>query len=204
IAAASTVCFYEHCLVFDREIALVWRRPWTPLQILVLFNQYMAQASILYLTLGAQGYKFFMLAVWCKISLVYFGIVGLLSAASVQFALLFRVYSLWDNRRFVKLMLTGGFIVCYGIAVVASIEDIRVLEDQLMYIPQADVCSLKLTSDFMIGIWSGILSYDIFVLCLLIANALSRPRRQNFEIIRQLGRDGVMRFIVGVYHPTVR
>lgn len=43
----------------------------------------------------------------------------------------------------------------------------------------------------IIGVWAGMVTFDIFVLVMLFINAVNRPYRENSEIIQSLRRDGI-------------
>ena len=47
LAAAATLTLWDHVLTLGREFQLLWRRPWAPLQHLLLANRYGAILGML-------------------------------------------------------------------------------------------------------------------------------------------------------------
>ncbi|KAI0952858.1 hypothetical protein AcW1_007227 [Taiwanofungus camphoratus] len=48
-AVAVTCSLWNHLINVDREIKFVWRPPWSFLQLLVMFNLYGGQASLIFI-----------------------------------------------------------------------------------------------------------------------------------------------------------
>ncbi|PCH37058.1 hypothetical protein WOLCODRAFT_128032, partial [Wolfiporia cocos MD-104 SS10] len=193
----ATVSLWDHCLTIDREASLAWRRPWTSLQALVMSNLYMARGSIMCLAfMTADNSKALITTTRCRAILVYLSIMGTMSAATMQFALLLRVYTLWDSRKIIKTALVFGFVICYSVTVYSIAEVIRLLVGRIYYSSHIGSCVLTSSTTYITGVWGGIVAYDLFVGIMLIGNVLSTPRRHNSEIITRLGRDGAAVFLV--------
>jgi len=46
----------------------------------------------------------------------------------------------------------------------------------------------------LIGVWAGMVTFDLFVLAMVFANAVNKPYRQNMEVVHSLYRDGIKYF----------
>lgn len=46
--SALTLALWEHLLTFDREVSLIWFRPWGLTKIIYCFNRYAVNAALLY------------------------------------------------------------------------------------------------------------------------------------------------------------
>ncbi|KAH9921465.1 uncharacterized protein B0H18DRAFT_1188906 [Fomitopsis serialis] len=151
-AVAVTLTLYERLLVFEKEVELIWRQPWSALPILVLLDMYGRQASMLF------------------IAYVVSGISTNISDSLCQAF----------NR----------FIATYGLLSTASIQSTA------QYNEVYHACGVPHRPLYLIGAYAGTLAYYIYVMILLVINSLNRPRKRDFEIIKNLYRDGVWTLLV--------
>ncbi|KZT67591.1 hypothetical protein DAEQUDRAFT_672872 [Daedalea quercina L-15889] len=201
-AVAVTITLYDRLLVFRREIELIWRQPWSTLSILVLVDMYGRQASMLYIAYSASTpVRSGALTRWsrCQAFNRFIATYGLLSTASVQFALILRIYTLWDNRRVITVALIGGFILFYGITLAFAVISTVQTSAKAHYYNTYRACGLPAKPTYLIGAYAGILGYYVYILFLLVLNSLNRPRRRDLEIIKNLYRDGVWTLVVCVH-----
>ncbi|KAH9919142.1 uncharacterized protein B0H18DRAFT_1122702 [Fomitopsis serialis] len=194
-AVAVTLTLYERLLVFEKEVELIWRQPWSALPILVLLDMYGRQASMLFIAYVVSG-----ISTNISDSLLAFNrfiaTYGLLSTASIQFVLVLRIYGLWDNRRIITIALVGGFVVFYGITVAFAVVSTIQTSATAQYNEVYHACGVPHRPLYLIGAYAGTLAYYIYVMILLVINSLNRPRKRDFEIIKNLYRDGVWTLLV--------
>lgn len=201
---AVTLSLFDHVLTFRKELDLVWlqRGPWSIMQLVVVMNRYGGEASMLYLAYMFSGLMPLSTSS-CHGLVIVLSVYCILGSALSQFVLLLRVYALWDNRRSVKYALYIGFMVCLGISLGFAITIGHNLLHSIVYfkIQHFEACVINSTSRqvnfalYAIGLWGGMLLYDVFVFVTLVANALSRPRRNNSEIVTNLSRDRIFTFL---------
>jgi len=200
-AVAITISIWEHILNFDQEVSLVWRHPrsWSALQTIVMLNRYMGELSLLFIAYTLADFRGPISTSTCHAFVVLISIYGVLGSALSQFLLLLRAYSLWDNRKSVKYALIGGFVVCLTISVSFAIVVTKQAFEEISYSRLLNFCVVTSTSrrlpDYTIGVWGGMLLYDVYVFSILIANAMNQPRRHDSEILTNLRRDGALSFL---------
>ncbi|PCH40580.1 hypothetical protein WOLCODRAFT_68658, partial [Wolfiporia cocos MD-104 SS10] len=198
IVVAVTVSILDHLVNFRREILFVWKQPWSAAHALVTFNRYAGQASLLFIAILWQYNRNILRFIRsCKAFAILNGVYCIINSATSQFILILQVYGLWDNRKSVKHALIGGFIVCFTCSMIfVLITEMNRITAQLSYSSFLSACIITSKPVYVIGIWGGMTMYDLFVLALLVANTLSRPRRYDSEILTNLFRNGLWSFLV--------
>lgn len=197
-AVALTVSLWDHFLNFSKEVDLVWRRPesWSALQAIVMINRYGEEIGVFFIAYVLSNFRPAIEDSTCHGFVVVVVIYGILCSALSQFALLLRAYSLWDNRKTIRHALVGGFVVCFSISMALSVCVARIAFGQLQYSRLFNICMISPNATdqsltyYSLGAWGAMLLYDIYVVFILIANAMNRPRRHDSEIIKNLSRDG--------------
>jgi len=195
-AVAVTLTLYDRLLLLKKEIELIWRQPWSALSVLVLIDMYGRQASMLFIAYVVSGISTNISDSLCQSFNRFIATYGLLSTASIQFALILRIYSLWDNRRIITIALIGGFVVFYGITAAFAIVSTIQTSADAQYNGPYHACGVPQRPLYLIGAYAGTLAYYIYVIILLVINSLNRPRKRDFEIIKNLYRDGVWTLLV--------
>ncbi|KAI0927568.1 hypothetical protein AcV5_008070 [Taiwanofungus camphoratus] len=194
-AVAVTCSLWNHLINVDREIEFVWRPPWSFLQLLVMFNLYGGQASLIFIVYVLGDLRPPLHLSMCKAYVLFVCVYGTLSTGSTQFALLLRVYALWDNRKEIKYALITGFIICYSLSVGFAVATMQKFFNKLQYSMSLDSCFLPEKADYLIGVWGGMTLYDVYILMFVVVNVLNKPRRRDSEIVTNLIRDGALTFM---------
>lgn len=110
-------------------------------------------------------------------------------------ALILRVYGLWDNRKIAKRLLIGGFVVCYSLTTAfVVLFVVQADRDGITYSAAVNSCVLG-NSTYLTGVLGGMALFDLYVIILLVVSTLSRPRRNDAEIVNNLKRDGFLAFL---------
>ncbi|PCH40444.1 hypothetical protein WOLCODRAFT_16532 [Wolfiporia cocos MD-104 SS10] len=172
-AAALTISLWEHVLNLEEEIELVWHQPWSLLQMLVMVNRYGSEATLIFAAYTSHR---------C------------LQARPIEYDRNLAV--LWENLKTVKYALIAGFAICFAITSVCSVANVLEIHDSLKYVEAIHACYLTAKSRYSIGVWGGMVLYDVYVFTLLLVNALSHPRRHDSEILAILSRNGALTFLV--------
>ncbi|CCM04079.1 uncharacterized protein FIBRA_06238 [Fibroporia radiculosa] len=123
------------------------------------------------------------------------GFYGVLNVGVVQFLVLYRVYVVWDNRTRIRNALLSGYALAIAAGIVFTIIAVVQVAPHSLYSSELGSCLFTTKSYYLIGSWSAMLFYDIYVSLLLVGNSLNKPRRHNTEILRNLYRDGILSFL---------
>ncbi|KAH9920289.1 uncharacterized protein B0H18DRAFT_881198, partial [Fomitopsis serialis] len=196
LAAALSCSLYDHAINAAREIELVWRQQWSRLQIIVMLNTYLMEASLIIIAYGILRSQDVTHRDRCEAFVIFIGTFSTLSSGCQEFALLLHVYALWDSRKQAKYALIAGFIVCYGASVAFTLVTMIQLSGKMQYNSDLQSCVVPEKPTFLSGAWAGMVAYDVYVFVLTVLNALNRPRKKNVEIVSRLKRDGVVTFLV--------
>ncbi|PCH40554.1 hypothetical protein WOLCODRAFT_67498, partial [Wolfiporia cocos MD-104 SS10] len=197
VAVALTISLWDHALTIGDEIELVWRQPWTFLQLLVMINRYCGEASLIFI-----AYTFLRthITTRCRAFGILVGAYCIINSASSQFALLLRIYGLWDGRKVVKYALVIGFVICFGITLTFAVATLGQTLDSLRYLQIINSCTTSAKLKSIVGVWGGMVLYDVYVFLLILTNEFTRPHRRNIDIIKALSRDGALTFLVRDIH----
>jgi len=189
-----TLMFYEHSLSLGEEIELIWLGRWSVLSAFVLADLYMREIGMLFVASVISGFVELSMQM-CTSLMKFILFYGVLSTASIHTIILFRVYTLWDDRKNISYALMGGFVVCFGATVVFVVLAGIQLIGGMRYVAEANTCSFEKRSWYLTGAWSPMVLYDLYVLLLLCVNVLSRPRKTDSQLAMMLYRDGFLMFL---------
>ncbi|KAH9913013.1 uncharacterized protein B0H18DRAFT_1050972 [Fomitopsis serialis] len=193
-AAALTLSLWDHALTFGREVQLLWRLPLSPLQMLLLVNRYGAEISMIFIASNIGWGMPLVTVMVCEGISVLITVYCIINSASSQFSILFYLYKLFDSKCLYRRALVGGFIVCFSVSITFGILSVRQTFDMLRHSNDI-LCVESLRRELAIGMWSGMVAYDIFVFLLLVVNAIHQPRRRDSEIVNRLLHGGAFVFL---------
>ncbi|KZT66450.1 hypothetical protein DAEQUDRAFT_730290 [Daedalea quercina L-15889] len=194
--ACISLMLYDHALSLGEEIELVRRRTRSRVALLLLIDVVLRECGILFFAIGTSGFIDIGEQVSeCYALIIFIMFYGSLSAASAHSIVLYRIFILWDNRKFISYTLISGFFLCFGATVVLSVFEGERLSDQFTYISHACIFSSS-RSKYMIAVWCPMVIYNFCVLVFLFVGILGNPRRQDSQIVFLLYRDGFLMFMV--------
>ncbi|KAH9934404.1 uncharacterized protein B0H18DRAFT_558551 [Fomitopsis serialis] len=116
----------------------------------------------------------------CASFTVFAVVYGLFSNASVHSYILFRLYRIWDDRKFVK----------YVLGLTAEVQYV-----QFHAINQAATCVFPKKSWYLVGSWAGMVAFDLIALAMVTLSSLMTPRRPNTAIVGVLYKQGFLTFL---------
>ncbi|KAF8993389.1 hypothetical protein BDQ17DRAFT_1368452 [Cyathus striatus] len=177
LSAASFICvLWDHMLTFDQEIESIWkyRRRDTMYNILVpkvsiAVYRYAMEGVLIY---GAYVLSGTAKHIDCRAYTWITVASGIAFAVIMQYMLILRIYTSWDQRRVVK----------YFLAVVFATATSLLLAFLLVTVLQAQ-------GTIRLG-------FHCIVLAFVIYNALETPRRSHIEVLHELQKDGFKYFFV--------
>ncbi|KAH9840914.1 uncharacterized protein C8Q71DRAFT_854765 [Rhodofomes roseus] len=213
-----TLVLYDHLLNLPREIQYVWQEPPLFLAICVLADVYLREAGLIYFAvvlsgiapmdrnialtslMGALGDR-------CASFTIFAVVYGLFSNASVHSYILFRLYRIWDDRKFVKYVLGVAFFICMAGTIVSDGYVLKQLTAEVQYVHfdsvyPAATCVFPKKSWYLIGSWAGMVAFDLFALSMVLLSSLMTPRRPNTAIVGVLYKQGFYTFLVRISTTT--
>ncbi|KZT69522.1 hypothetical protein DAEQUDRAFT_726489 [Daedalea quercina L-15889] len=198
-AVALSLTLWDHVLTFGREIQLLWRLRWSPLQVLLLLNRYGAIASMIFITKNVASFSHMS---WvtvtnevCQAMIILITVYCIVNSASSQFALLIHVHKLFDERSAYRSALAVGFIACFSASITFGALSIKQTFAAIQNHVPGSLCVNLLRRDFEIGMWGAMVLYNVYVFLLLAINAMHRPRRSDSEIVARLLQEGAFVFL---------
>ncbi|EPS94437.1 hypothetical protein FOMPIDRAFT_1134365, partial [Fomitopsis schrenkii] len=196
--SSAVLMLYDHALSLGTEVDRVWHGKWTLLSVIMMVDIYVREIGLVLLAIGSASSLFGAVrgADWCTSLLIFILFYGMLIAASVNSIILYRVYTLWDDRKNISRALIGGFVCCYAVTLVFAVLTGIHLSPGMQYLVSINACSFARKSFYTSVTWSGIVLYDLCVLVLLFVRILGSPRRQNSQFVEMLYRDGFLTFLV--------
>ncbi|KAJ3557849.1 hypothetical protein NM688_g1249 [Phlebia brevispora] len=213
-AACFTCTVWDHVLTFPGEVNYIWRAKASSYftRIMFILNAYSTHVGIGILMwsafLATRG-TYHELCLLChyltpflyrcaQLCVGYIMVVGILmltSTAVTNVCIALRVYNLWERGKTSTYVLWGGLIPIYACVLVFSILTLRWIYSNV-YDNQSHVCFLGDTTWYLMALLIALLVSDIFMLVMIILNALARPYRHGSEVFRRFRRDGVASFSV--------
>ncbi|KAH9841035.1 uncharacterized protein C8Q71DRAFT_890458 [Rhodofomes roseus] len=88
-----------------------------------------------------------------------------------------------------------GFVLSFGGTIACAIRAAAALASSVEAVPVLDICEFPVKSWFETASWSVVIVYDLFVLIMVVVNALGKPRRSDVDIIKSLYTDGFLIFL---------
>ncbi|TFY67382.1 hypothetical protein EVJ58_g1652 [Rhodofomes roseus] len=215
-----TLVLYDHLLNLPREIQYVWQEPPLFLAICVLADVYLREAGLIYFAVVLSGiapmdrnvkvgHDFIKIALTslmgalgdrCASFTIFAVVYGLFSNASVHSYILFRLYRIWDDRKFVKYVLGVAFFICMAGTIVSDGYVLKQLTAEVQYVHfdsvyPAATCVFPKKSWYLIGSWAGMVAFDLFALSMVLLSSLMTPRRPNTAIVGVLYKQGFYTFL---------
>jgi len=132
----------------------------------------------------------------CRDYILFVTCTSVVALAVAHVTVIFHVQSIWEGRRAITRALFAGFTITYAVSVVSAGFVANDFQAHILWVPQIGSCVIPHKPVELIGVWAGMVAFDIFAFVLVFTNAVNRPYRQNSEIIRSLRRDGVKFFCV--------
>jgi len=194
--AGLVVLLYDHLLLLEAEIRLIWiaEKSWS--KTMFLINKYIAPACLLLNAHVLSGISTAGLSTpFCQTWLSISAFIGITSLAIANVFVVQRVWALWGRNSTVLKVLVGSFITVYVATYTASAVVFVRLIPNLSYSPLLRTCIVSEKPNTLILMYAIPLALDVFVFALTCWNAFDRPRHLQTAITKQLITDGVVYFV---------
>ncbi|KAF8634057.1 hypothetical protein AX17_004321 [Amanita inopinata Kibby_2008] len=203
LAIGIACLLYDHLLTFESERQAIWVNPNAhPISKMGFFlNRYATEILNLYIASVISATRqsnasVSSLAPRCLIFVWIFSISASVFTTLSHFAVIFRIYLLWDRRRTVGYLLAISFLLAVsGIGAFAVLSVVQVTP-HLVYFAPLRACYLGILPKAFPATLGIISLYDLFLIALTIFNSLHVPRRHDIEVIRSLQNDSALAFIL--------
>jgi len=190
--AGLVALLWDHLLTLNPEIQLIWKGKFDATKVIFLFNRYFVEGTLIYAVYVLCVLRQPLDDEKCKVYMLYVTTSSVVAMALENFTLSLRIQAIWDHRRHITYILIGGFLVTHAVTCVFAGYVIKDLSDQVFYEGLvAKTCIITERPVKLLGVWAGMVSYDVFVCFLVTLNALNRPYRQNKDIVSSLHTDGL-------------
>ncbi|PPQ64816.1 hypothetical protein CVT26_002648 [Gymnopilus dilepis] len=170
-ASTATCVIYDHITTFDEEVELIWKRPkWTRVQIFFFINRYLGDAMQLYVRLdpivSSSGN-------FITVLLAYIGSVVM---AAMQFIMIYRVSSMYENKRRINWFLYVGLLLEWlAVVVVHSLAFVYgpTASDPA---PGVNACTQIPYPSWLYALWIPIAAFEVLLLSFTLLPAVRHYR----------------------------
>jgi len=196
-AAGITCLLYDHFLTFESERQAIWANPNANIfsKIAFVANRYGSEAVGIYVASVLSATRELDIS-QCITFIWIYSVCASVFVTVSHFAVIYRIYYLWDRRRIIGYILTISFFLVISTVCVLAVLSVLEIQPHAFYFAPLRSCAIGIkpkTFPAMLGIIS---LYDLFLIVLTIFNSLHVPRRHNIEIIRSLRNESAMAFLI--------
>ncbi|KAI0727121.1 hypothetical protein C8Q72DRAFT_841891 [Fomitopsis betulina] len=195
-SASLTLTVWDHVLTLGRELQLLWRWPWAPLQLLMLANRYGAILSMVFIVrIIHRSIMPWVSSEVCEAVTIIITVYCCINSGSQQFSLLLYLYKLFDKRSVYRQVIVVGFATCFSAALAFGILSVRQVFEAIRKDRVPGTSCVDFRGEFEIGMWGSMVLFNVFVFMVLLVNVLHTPRRNNSEITARLLQEGAFVFL---------
>ncbi|KAF5343531.1 hypothetical protein D9758_012970 [Tetrapyrgos nigripes] len=182
---------YDHLLTLDQELTNIWSRNSETSQgylnkFTFILNRYVAEAVTAYTAFVLSGQGSGILD--NSVTTIFIGIT--------QFAIILRVYHLWDKRKRMTVILFSGFFVSISSATVLAILTVIKVQPVTFFFPIINTCGFMKIPSTLPYTLGSLLLFDTFLIAVAVLNAFEAPHHTHAEVFKSLHRDGARLFLV--------
>ncbi|KAJ7774447.1 hypothetical protein B0H14DRAFT_3164566 [Mycena olivaceomarginata] len=196
-AIGVTALVYDHLLTGEREVELIWGNPPAGAinRLGFLFNRYLTETMAIYVAYMLSGGSKGLGAQVCRVFIWVHSIAATTFIVLSHYIIMTRVYTLWSgNRPSIKRLLTGTFTVAISVAMVFTIVTACQVQAGLEYNIEIHMCVFSKKPPALIVMLSAMTALDLFIIAMIITNALEIPRENQAQVLVVLQRDGAKMF----------
>jgi hypothetical protein len=197
-SAAGIACLlYDHLLTFESERQAIWANPNANIfsKIGFVANRYGSEAVGIYVASVLSATRELDVS-RCITFIWIYSICASVFVTVSHFAVIYRIYYLWDRRRIIGYILTISFFLVISTVCLLAVLSVLQIQPHAIYVAPLRSCDAGIkpkTFPAMLGIIS---LYDLFLIVLTIFNSLHVPRRHDIEIARSLRNDSAVAFLL--------
>jgi len=195
-AVGYLVLLYDTFLTIPEEFELVWQSKPNFAKYAYLANKYgvLAILTMEMIILNNSGNVFSVK--FCRGWLVIHALCGVVSICISNILVLLRVAALWNNQKSVVFWLFTVLFASTGMSFIAGVVGVVIWLPHITYQKEIQTCGFLpgTPNHFFAPTWGIPLVFDFHVLCIVILNALQRPRAEDTVLARILVKDGLLYF----------
>jgi len=139
----------------------------------------------------------------CHNFILFVACTSIVAITIANVVVIFHIQSLWERRKAVTYALLVGFFITYGVTVACAGLVANDFQSHVLWVPEVKTCIVPHKPMPLIGVWAGMVTFDIFMLVMMFANAVDRPYRQTSELVHNLRRDGMKFFTALLFLRSV-
>ncbi|KAJ7358048.1 hypothetical protein DFH08DRAFT_1042825 [Mycena albidolilacea] len=213
-AISMVVLLYDHSLILAQEVKLIWFNSAAGAgnRIAFVVNRYVAEAVAVYvaylnsglgrgittevpprpsLILNVNPKPFIYRTLWI------FSMTSSIVFAMSHFVIIVRVYTGWDKRPSIKIILLVGFGIATCVAAVFSALAASEAAHQSLYgyNPSIDMCAFSKKPWALKFAQGAMTVFDFFIIIMTVLNALDRPYVTQADVVTSMQNDGARMFV---------
>jgi len=195
-AAGLSVLIWDHCLTLEREKQLIWRSHSSFVKWLFLATRYSVPIVLSIEAYTMSGINPSTLSeTFCQIWFAISFVLGATTLLVVNFLVMLKLWKLWDGKRVVLIFSILAFAVTgTGTVIIIALLTHETISS-INFSMDLRVCAGTNTPRLLKVLWALNCSFDLFVLLMVLWNALSRPREERTLLANVLYRDGILFFL---------
>ncbi|KAI5116239.1 hypothetical protein M0805_001233 [Coniferiporia weirii] len=177
------VLIYDTLLGFEIELNVIWKTKLNAPKAAYIVYRYGMLASIsLFL---ASKY----ILPRCSTSFTILTVTIFIIDAIGHGLVIFRTFVLWERKaRILRLLFIGSAVINIGSTVFIGLT---VSTENSQFSESLHTCINNVHVELLSGFWASQAIFDIYVLGLVLWNAMDRPRTSNQKLLRILYEDGI-------------
>lgn len=197
--AALVMLVYDHVLLLDEEVTLIWSTKAGWLKRIFYFNRYTVPIFVLIGCFGnsgliRHGLNDSFCKIWNPLSITLLSVSLLVS----NIFIIQRVYALWNYNTTIWWILIGGCSVTYAIVIGVDIYAATLISSTLSYDSAINACVVSKRPKIAVYPLAIPIVYDLFLFALLVRNGLSRPTHLRTSLVKRLHVEGAVFFFVTI------
>ncbi|KAJ7358022.1 hypothetical protein DFH08DRAFT_847731 [Mycena albidolilacea] len=199
-AISMVVLLYDHSLILAQEAELIWFNSAAGAgnRIAFVVNRYVAEAVAVYVAYLNSGLGRGITTENCHAALWIFSMTSSIVFGMSHFVIIVRVYTGWDKRPSIKIILLVAFGIATCVAAVFSALAASEAAHRSFYgyNPFIDMCAFSKKPWALKFAQGAMTVFDFFIIIMTVLNALDRPYVTQADVVISMQNDGARMFVV--------
>ncbi|KAK6992677.1 hypothetical protein R3P38DRAFT_2569350 [Favolaschia claudopus] len=202
--ASSAIIIFDHIITLDKEVELIWKRPWAAGKVIFIINRYYTMVSVL-----INNYALFSSSLTDSVRIRFFqwqGWTGLIACMIAEVILQMRLYALYFLSKRVLILMASAFILSSASSAVIMgtvLHGIKAHAHPLPTVPTT-FCAPSNVPSYFFAFWIPIISFESLLCFLALFRGFQTFRTSGGSTLFQSGRhlvailirDSVLYFLV--------
>ncbi|KIJ40907.1 hypothetical protein M422DRAFT_780568 [Sphaerobolus stellatus SS14] len=199
--AATVTLFYDHLLLLDQEVRLIWRAEGSRWKLAFLLNRYIVPACLVIAAyqeslISVTGYS----DTVCKVVFSILPLMGTVSLAISNSFVFFRIYAIWGYNPTILRILVATYVCTYLATLCLAITALSTETiPRIFYSEILKECTITGKLPLLAATWAVPLLLDVVLVALTVLNSLFRPLSiESSSLSMELLQDGAVYFVISL------